>query len=184
MKRSLFGVLLVVSAVLVFLVSTTAAQSPDEQAILKLLESDDHWKRKREIIESVPGLGPVNSATLVAELSHRVRNILAVVREETAPGSRTYADCLREKGKSKDDAKEDEKAEASTEVEMEPMVVVVNYANKNFFSAIQSASCLAAAPDPSSSTPCPCPDDFFCLRSSASRNFRLWTMLVFSVLRI
>jgi transposase len=39
-----------------------------EKAILKLLESDDHWKRKREIIESVPGLGPVNSATLVAEL--------------------------------------------------------------------------------------------------------------------
>ena len=39
-----------------------------EKAILKLLESDDHWKRKREIIESVPGLGPVSSATLVAEL--------------------------------------------------------------------------------------------------------------------
>jgi len=39
-----------------------------EKEILKLLESDDHWKRKREIVESVPGLGPVNSATLVAEL--------------------------------------------------------------------------------------------------------------------
>lgn len=38
MKRSMFGVLLVVSAVLGFLVSGTAAQSPDEQAILKLLE--------------------------------------------------------------------------------------------------------------------------------------------------
>ena len=39
-----------------------------EKEILKLLESDDTWKRKREIVESVPGLGPVSSATLVAEL--------------------------------------------------------------------------------------------------------------------
>jgi transposase len=39
-----------------------------EKAILELLESDDDWKRKTEIVQSVPGLGEVTSATLVAEL--------------------------------------------------------------------------------------------------------------------
>ncbi len=39
-----------------------------EKAILELLESDDDWKRKTEIVQSVPGLGKVSSATLVAEL--------------------------------------------------------------------------------------------------------------------
>lgn len=39
-----------------------------EKAILELLESDDGWKRKTEIVQSVPGLGDVTSATLVAEL--------------------------------------------------------------------------------------------------------------------
>lgn len=39
-----------------------------EKAILELLESDDDWKRKTEIVQSVPGLGEVTSAALVAEL--------------------------------------------------------------------------------------------------------------------
>lgn len=39
-----------------------------DKAILELLESDDDWKRKTDIVQSVPGLGKVTSATLIAEL--------------------------------------------------------------------------------------------------------------------
>lgn len=40
-----------------------------EKQILELLESDDDWRRKIEVLESVAGVGPVTSAALVAELS-------------------------------------------------------------------------------------------------------------------
>lgn len=36
--------------------------------IAKLLQSDDDWKAKDEILQSVPGVGPSTSATLLAEL--------------------------------------------------------------------------------------------------------------------
>lgn len=39
-----------------------------EKEILALLESDDEWKDKGEIIQSTPGIGPVATATLLAEL--------------------------------------------------------------------------------------------------------------------
>ena len=39
-----------------------------EKEILALLESDDEWKDKGEIIQSTPGIGPVTVATLLAEL--------------------------------------------------------------------------------------------------------------------
>jgi transposase len=39
-----------------------------EKAIAKLIESDDDWRAKRDVIESAPGLGPATSSTLVAEL--------------------------------------------------------------------------------------------------------------------
>jgi transposase len=39
-----------------------------EKEILARVRLDDDWKGKAEIIESVPGLGPVTSFTLVAEL--------------------------------------------------------------------------------------------------------------------
>jgi transposase len=39
-----------------------------EKAILKLVESDDDWKERYELLKSVPGVGPVTAATLVAEL--------------------------------------------------------------------------------------------------------------------
>ncbi len=39
-----------------------------EKEILALLESDDEWKQKGEIIQSAPGVGPVTVATLLAQL--------------------------------------------------------------------------------------------------------------------
>jgi transposase len=39
-----------------------------EKRILKLLENDEDWRRKIEVLQSVAGVGPVSSAALVAEL--------------------------------------------------------------------------------------------------------------------
>jgi transposase len=39
-----------------------------DQAIAKLIDSDDEWRDKRDLIQSVPGVGPTTSACLVAEL--------------------------------------------------------------------------------------------------------------------
>jgi transposase len=39
-----------------------------DKAISRLIETDDDWRTKRDLIESVPGVGPTTSATLVAEL--------------------------------------------------------------------------------------------------------------------
>jgi len=39
-----------------------------EKAILAIIESDDEWKNKAELIQSVPGIGPVVGVTLVAEV--------------------------------------------------------------------------------------------------------------------
>ena len=39
-----------------------------DQAIARLIDSDDDWRAKRDLLESVPGVGPATSAALVAEL--------------------------------------------------------------------------------------------------------------------
>jgi len=39
-----------------------------DAAIAKLIESDDDWRQKAQLLESVPGIGAVTSTTLVAEL--------------------------------------------------------------------------------------------------------------------
>lgn len=39
-----------------------------DQAIAKLIDADDEWRAKRDIVQSVPGVGPTTSAALVAEL--------------------------------------------------------------------------------------------------------------------
>ena len=39
-----------------------------DQAIAKLIDADDQWRAKRDVIQSVPGVGPITSAALVAEL--------------------------------------------------------------------------------------------------------------------
>jgi transposase len=39
-----------------------------EKEIAELLESDDDWKHKAQIVDSAPGVGPKTAATLVAEL--------------------------------------------------------------------------------------------------------------------
>ena len=39
-----------------------------EKAIARLIESDNDWRVKRDVIESAPGLGSATSSTLVAEL--------------------------------------------------------------------------------------------------------------------
>lgn len=39
-----------------------------EQAIARLIQSDDQWRQKAEIVDSAPGIGPTTAATLVAEL--------------------------------------------------------------------------------------------------------------------
>lgn len=39
-----------------------------DKEILKLVESDDDWRQRYELLKSVPGVGEVTAATLVAEL--------------------------------------------------------------------------------------------------------------------
>lgn len=39
-----------------------------DQAIAQLIQSDDDWRQKIELLQSVPGVGPQTSATLMAEL--------------------------------------------------------------------------------------------------------------------
>jgi transposase len=39
-----------------------------ERAIAKLIENDDDWRGKVQLLQSVPGVGPVVASTLVAEL--------------------------------------------------------------------------------------------------------------------
>ena len=39
-----------------------------DQAIAKLIDAEDDWRAKRDLIQSVPGVGPMTSAALVAEL--------------------------------------------------------------------------------------------------------------------
>jgi transposase len=39
-----------------------------DQAIARLIEADDDWRAKRDVLQSVPGVGPTTSATLLAEL--------------------------------------------------------------------------------------------------------------------
>lgn len=39
-----------------------------EREIAKLIDSDDEWKAKAQLIQSTPGLGPVTARTLLAEL--------------------------------------------------------------------------------------------------------------------
>ncbi|HVW37890.1 MAG TPA: IS110 family transposase [Pirellulales bacterium] len=39
-----------------------------EKAIARLIESNDDWRAKRDVIESAPGVGSATSSTLVAEL--------------------------------------------------------------------------------------------------------------------
>jgi len=39
-----------------------------EQRIANLIESDDDWRRRKELLESVPGVAEVTSTTLLAEL--------------------------------------------------------------------------------------------------------------------
>jgi transposase len=39
-----------------------------DQQIAKLIESDDDWRAKAQLLESVPGIGTVSSTTLLAEL--------------------------------------------------------------------------------------------------------------------
>ena len=39
-----------------------------DQAISRLIDADDDWRAKRDLLTSVPGVGPTTSATLVAEL--------------------------------------------------------------------------------------------------------------------
>lgn len=39
-----------------------------DAAIARLIDSDDQWRAKRALLQSVPGVGPTTSATLIAEL--------------------------------------------------------------------------------------------------------------------
>ena len=39
-----------------------------EQAIVELIQSDENWKHKADIVDSAPGVGPVTAATIIAEL--------------------------------------------------------------------------------------------------------------------
>lgn len=39
-----------------------------DKTIAKLIESDDDWRTKRDLLQSVPGVGPTTSAMLAAEL--------------------------------------------------------------------------------------------------------------------
>jgi transposase len=39
-----------------------------DKAIARLIDADDDWRAKRDLIQSVPGVGPATSATLLADL--------------------------------------------------------------------------------------------------------------------
>jgi transposase len=39
-----------------------------DRQIAKLIESDDHWRNKRELLQSVPGVGPTTASQLIIEL--------------------------------------------------------------------------------------------------------------------
>ena len=39
-----------------------------EAEIAKLVEADDHWRNQAQLIQSIPGLGKISAATLVADL--------------------------------------------------------------------------------------------------------------------
>lgn len=39
-----------------------------DKALVRLIETDDDWRAKRDLLQSVPGVGATTSATLVAEL--------------------------------------------------------------------------------------------------------------------
>jgi transposase len=39
-----------------------------EAEIAKLIQSDDNWKHKADLVDSAPGVGPLTAATIVAEL--------------------------------------------------------------------------------------------------------------------
>lgn len=39
-----------------------------DRAVAKLIDADDEWRAKRNLIQSVPGVGPLTSAALIAEL--------------------------------------------------------------------------------------------------------------------
>jgi transposase len=39
-----------------------------DQAIQQLVKSDDEWKGKAQVLQSVPGIGPVTATTLIAEV--------------------------------------------------------------------------------------------------------------------
>lgn len=39
-----------------------------DKTIARLIEADDDWRAKRDLVQSVPGVGSITSATLVAEL--------------------------------------------------------------------------------------------------------------------
>jgi transposase len=39
-----------------------------DQAIAQLIDADDDWRAKRDIVQSVPGVGPATGAALIAEL--------------------------------------------------------------------------------------------------------------------
>jgi len=39
-----------------------------DEAIARLIDSDDQWRAKRALLQSVPGVGPTTSAALIAEL--------------------------------------------------------------------------------------------------------------------
>jgi transposase len=53
--------------------------------IARLIEADDDWRNKSELLQTVPGVGPATSATLVAELSelgklnrHRIASLVGL----------------------------------------------------------------------------------------------------------
>jgi transposase len=51
------------------LIKVLSAQIDDIEAeIAKLVESNDEWKQKANLVDSAPGVGPVTAATIVAEL--------------------------------------------------------------------------------------------------------------------
>ena len=51
------------------LLKVLAKQIEDlETDISKLIQSDDNWKHKADLVDTAPGVGPITAATIVAEL--------------------------------------------------------------------------------------------------------------------
>ena len=73
-----------------------------DRAILKLVQSDDDWQQRFELLKTVPGVGEITAAALVAELPElgqlnrqKISALVGVAPYAADSGARTGKRCIR-----------------------------------------------------------------------------------------